>query len=375
MLYKSHLIMEFLVIKERLLGFLLAIPFLNQMLELVISLFVRKQGLAASIRNLKLHLFHKSTINKKNFSNSLNFHWLIQISAPSGEESKKWGDTYFANELAGSLRNLDQEVKVIYRDEDPLLFVKANTILLNLRGILPLPTFPNALNMIWIISHPNQLTKYELKKYELVFAASEIWAAEKSKKWKMEIKPLLQATNPKKFNTEVSKAAVYDRFLFVGNTRGTFRKSVKALSQSTKDFSVIGKGWEKFLSNKNILKEFIENSELSAEYRKSKYVLSDHWNDMAKNGFIANRIFDAVASGARVISDYVPGSRKIFGKSLVEFKSPKELSKIFNEDLQSMFGTQSELDENAKIIQNQHNFDQRAEVLLNSARNFISQLP
>lgn len=363
------------MIKERLLGFLLAIPFLNQMLELVISLFVRKQGLAASIRNLKLHLFHKSTINKKNFSNSLNFHWLIQISAPSGEESKKWGDTYFANELAGSLRNLDQEVKVIYRDEDPLLFVKANTILLNLRGILPLPTFPNALNMIWIISHPNQLTKYELKKYELVFAASEIWAAEKSKKWKMEIKPLLQATNPKKFNTEVSKAAVYDRFLFVGNTRGTFRKSVKALSQSTKDFSVIGKGWEKFLSNKNILKEFIENSELSAEYRKSKYVLSDHWNDMAKNGFIANRIFDAVASGARVISDYVPGSRKIFGKSLVEFKSPKELSKIFNEDLQSMFGTQSELDENAKIIQNQHNFDQRAEVLLNSARNFISQLP
>ncbi len=96
---------------------------------------------------------------------------------------------------------------------------------------------------------------------------------------------------------------------------------------------------------------------------------------MAKNGFIANRIFDAVASGARVISDYVPGSRKIFGKSLVEFKSPKELSKLFNEDLQSMFGTQSELDENAKIIQNQHNFDQRAEVLLNSARNFISQLP
>ena len=375
MLYKSHLIMEFLVIKERLLGFLLAIPFLNQMLELVISLFVRKQGLAASIRNLKLHLFQKSTINKKNFRNSLNFHWLIQISAPSGEESKKWGDTYFANELAGSLRNLDQEVKVIYRDEDPLLFVKANTILLNLRGILPLPTFPNALNMIWIISHPNQLTKYELKKYELVFAASEIWAAEKSKKWKMEIKPLLQATNPKKFNTEVSKAAVYDRFLFVGNTRGIFRKSVKALSQSTKDFSVIGKGWEKFLSNKNILKEFIENSELSAEYRKSKYVLSDHWNDMAKNGFIANRIFDAVASGARVISDYVPGSRKIFGKSLVEFKSPKELSKLFNEDLQSMFGTQSELDENAKIIQNQHNFDQRAEVLLNSARNFISQLP
>ncbi len=372
---KSHLKMEFFVIKERLLRFFLAIPFLNQLLELAISLFIRKQGLATSIRNLKLHLFHKSTINKKNFSNSLNFHWLIQISAPSGEESKKWGDTYFANELAESLRNLDQKVMVIYRDEDPFLFVQADTILLNLRGILPLPTFPNVLNMIWIISHPNQLTKYELKKYELVFAASEIWAAEKSKKWKMKIKPLLQATNPKKFNTEVSKAASCDRILFVGNTRGIFRKSIKTISQSSREFLIIGKGWEKFIPKKNILQEFIKNSELSSEYRKSKFVLSDHWSDMAKNGFIANRIFDAAASGARVISDYVPGSKKIFGSSLLEFQTQKELSKLIDRDLESKFGKQSELDENAKMIQDQHSFDKRAEVLLSSVRNFILQLP
>ncbi len=367
--------MGFLVIRERLLRFFLAIPFLNQILELVISLFIRKLGLAVSFKNLKLHFLHKSKLNKKSFHNSLNFHWLIQISAPSGTESNNWGDTYFANELAESLRNLDQEVKVIFRDENPELFVKADTILLNLRGILPLPTLPNILNIIWVISHPIQLTKHELKKYELVFAASETWAAAKSKKWKVEIKPLLQATNPKKFNTKVSNPNTYDRILFVGNTRGVFRKSLKTISKSSQDFLVIGKGWEKFLPNKNILKEFVKNSELSAEYRKSKFVLSDHWQDMAKNGFIANRIFDSVASGARVISDYVPGSKKIFGTSLVEFTSPKELSKLLNQDLESKFGRQSELDENAKMIQNQHNFDKRAEVLLNSARDFISQLP
>ena len=367
--------MEFLVIKERLLGIFLAIPFLNQIIELVISVFIRKQGFSASVRNFKSQLINRPNLNKEKFIKSSNFHWLIQISAPSGMESKNWGDTYFANELAESLRNLNQDVEVIYRDEDPALFLKSNTILLNLRGILPLPIFPNVLNIIWVISHPNQLTKNELKKYEMVFAASEIWADEKTKKWKVHIKPLLQATNPRKFNTKESNAAVYDRILFVGNTRGVLRKSVKTISQSSREFLIIGKGWEKFIPKKNILQEFIKNSELSSEYRKSKFVLSDHWSDMAKNGFIANRIFDAAASGARVISDYVPGSKKIFGSSLLEFQTQKELSKLIDKDLESKFGKQSELDENAKMIQDQHSFDKRAEVLLSSVRNFISQLP
>ena len=33
-------------------------------------------------------------------------------------------------------------------------------------------------------------------------------------------------------------------------------------------------------------------------YRTHGVVIADHWGDMAREGFLANRLFDAVASGA-----------------------------------------------------------------------------
>jgi spore maturation protein CgeB len=93
---------------------------------------------------------------------------------------------------------------------------------------------------------------------------------------------------------------------------------------------------------------------------------------MAKNGFISNRMFDAAASGARIISDYVPGSSEIFGEALLEFRDVTELEDLLSSDMTSKFGSQIRIDEIASSIQREHNFDQRAQVLLNEASDFIN---
>jgi len=363
------------MIKERLLKIFLALPLFNEIAELAISVFVKHQNIATAFRNFKLGISGQHKENDKDFEYQEldRFHWIIQISSPSGKDSQFWGDTYFAQEIANSLKKLNQEVVVIFRDQDALQFVKQNTVVLNIRGLLPLVVLPKAINAVWVISHPDQITKREMKKYDLVFAASTIWASKKSQQWNLKIRSLLQATNPEVFNTNQDNPEIVDRTLFVGNTRGVFRESVKIASKTIKNLSVIGRGWDKFLDRDMILDNFIDNHELSNEYRKSKVVLNDHWKDMAKNGFISNRLFDAVASGARVISDFVPGSKEIFESSLIEYKTTSDLVDKLKTVSIEEFGTQNQIDSNAKRIQSEHNFDQRAQELLLSVKRFISK--
>lgn len=357
------------MLKEKFMKFFLAFPVLNSILNIFIDFKYRKYSIKSII------FFHNPFKRKANLSNYKNleeFDWLIQISAPKGQESKLWGDTYFAEEIKNSLVKLNQKATIVHRDQNLQSFIKHNSVVLTIRGLIPLSIPKETLNIIWIISHPDQITKKEVKKYDAVFAASSIWAQKKSDLWKISINPLLQATNPKVFNTKKGMANSNNNFLFVGNTRGQFRKSLKILSKLNLDLRVIGTGWEKFLPSNKITGKFIANDALAIEYREAKVVLADHWEDMSKNGFVSNRLFDAVASGARVISDSVMGIKEIFGSSVVQFNSPEQLIEIVGGNLLDRFGNQTELDSNAKKIQSEHNFDIRAQKLLEAAKKASS---
>jgi hypothetical protein len=339
----------------------------------VLAIVIKRKGLKVAFKDLRNQLKPRNLDFKSKYKDVENFHWIIQISAPSGENSKLWGDTYFAQEIATSLRKLNQSSEIVFRDDDVTKLVQPNSVLLNLRGLLPATPDPEKINIIWVISHPDQLTKYELKKYDLAFAASALWSLGKSKKWRLTIKPLLQATNPDIFNTDETQLEKIDRFLFVGNTRGKFRNIVNVASKVSPKLRVIGTGWEKYLDDSQIEKQFVENNNLSTEYKKSKAVLADHWEDMAKNGFISNRIFDAVASGSRVISDQVEGIEEIFGNSVVTYQKDAELEQILNKDLDQIFGDENQRIANAFNIQQNHNFDARAKVLLEEVKLLVKK--
>ena len=366
------------MLRDKALRFLLSIPLLNEFTEVAIKIATSKK----SIKNVAINQFKFFDSRKRNssklkfdlLSELAKFHWIIQICAPSGEDSKLWGDTHFANEIARSLTNLDQEVSIIFRDENIEKVIRPNSIILNLRGLMPLETIPGHINLIWIISHPSQISKYELKKYDFIFAASEKWAESRSKIWNIPVTPLLQATNPDLFKPVMNKSNPSEKFLFIGNTRGKFRKIVKVASKSTKDFRVIGTGWEKYLNNEKIKSRFVANERLAFEYQDSEFVLADHWPDMAKDGFISNRLFDVVATGTKVISDKVPGSKEIFGSALVEFENETELNKLLTSDLGSKFGSSNEIAVIAEQIRSVHNFDNRMSDLLQLIQQGIRKL-
>ena len=354
--------------KEKVLSTFLRIPLVDKLTIVVIGIFFKKQKIKTVFTSFKNSIF-----GTRNNESTSHFKWVILISAPSGEESKYWGDTYFAQELVKSFNKMGQDAKIIYRDQNPNKFIEKNTIQLCLRGLFPMEINKKCLNLIWVISHPDQIGKRELTKYDGIFAASHAWALEKSKQWNLEIKPLLQATNPELFKITSSNSAIKSELLFVGNTRGQFRQSVKIASSCPKHLTVIGSGWENYLPKSMINSNFISNDSLPELYQNSDFVLADHWQDMSKNGFISNRLFDAVSCGARVITDYVPGISDIFGDSVVEFKNTKDLEILLNQDLTEKFGDIESRVKNAQTIQTQHNFDLRAKELTKLAQHLVKK--
>ena len=355
--------------KEKFVKLLMSMPMFDKFGIFLISKFVCDKSFSRAVSDAITK--PKRTANEVKASNLTEYKWLVRISAPSGIDSKYWGDKYFAEQLSKSLENLGFESRIIFRDEDIKNFLDSKSIVLTIRGLLPLPIAPGAVNVIWVISHPNQISKRELENYDLVFAASSKWALNKSKKWNLPINPLLQATSPALFNPNTPRSITSDKILFVGNTRGKLRQSVKAALKVKANLKIIGKGWNEFIDSASVENDFIANHELSAEYRKAKAVLNDHWPDMSSNGFISNRLFDAVASGARVISDRVDGIAEVFNNQVIEYSSQKQLEQILKSDYESRFANQEVLDGLANDILKEHNFDKRAEVLATSVKKFL----
>ena len=103
-------------------------------------------------------------------------------------------------------------------------------------------------------------------------------------------------------------------------------------------------------------------------------MLNDHWPDMAELGFLSNRLFDAVASGARVITDEVAGLRTVFGDSVQVARTPGELVDLVTApDLDAVFGDDEQRRKQAQLIAERHSFAARAKVLLEDALRIRSQ--
>ena len=357
------------MIRDFVLRIFLSIPLIHELTLFLLDLLVKDKRAKEALIGLKPLKFNFLSIQKS--SNLSDYTWLIQTSIPSDDSSQKWGDKYFAEEIKNALEKQGQTVQILDREQQVSIHGK-KIIYLNLRGLLPFHPISQGINVLWIISHPSQISKYEVKKYDLVFAASNDWAKKKSNKWKIKIFPLLQATNAKVFNPGDSNIVRNDEILFVGNSRGVFRKSVKVASQLKTQLKIIGSGWEKFLPSKFIKQEFVNNKDLPDWYRSAGLVLNDHWSDMARAGFISNRLFDAVASGAKVVSDQVQGIDELFDGAVIQYSNNSELAKLLSDISKLEFGDEQEIVTRASRIGTENSFENRAKILIQNISNLIS---
>lgn len=309
--------------------------------------------------------------NKNRPRDPLNLRWAIKTSVPAGTSGQGWGDLYFAQELASSLEKMGHTARVDLRTDVINPQSADDDVVLVLRGVERIRPQRGAVNLLWVISHPSRISTHELKSFDAVFAASDSWSKKVLAKTGIHVTALLQATNPSKFNPTVSAPDTGHDVLFLGNTRNEFRKVVRDSLQAGIKPTIYGKDWAHFIPSEVIAGEFVANSEIAALYRSAGVVLNDHWDDMANEGFYSNRLFDAVASGGRVISDKVDGIEQVFAGGVMAYNTPAELAELSNIDNRGIWGTQSEIVERANSIGQKHSFDQRAKELVQAVQNLI----
>ena len=121
----------------------------------------------------------------------------------------------------------------------------------------------------------------------------------------------------------------YERDLvFVGNSRKVRRRILSDLLPTERDLAVWGGDWEDLIDEKYVAGEYLPTDQVRKAYSSAAMVLNDHWDDMREHGFVSNRVYDALACGALVISDDLPELRENFGDAVVTYDSPEELREL-----------------------------------------------
>ena len=298
--------------------------------------------------------------------------WSLRIPVPAGDKGNHWGDLYFARDFAAALSSLGQDVE-IHRRNNLWECDGIEDVSVVIRGLERVNPKPEKINILWVISTPELITKDEIEGFDIVFAASNSWSEWVTNKTGTKVYPLLQCTDPKRFNPYVSKSDLTEELIFVGNARKRLRQIVKDFIDAQISIKIYGKGWAGRVPQSLIGEKFIPNDELPIRYRSSKIVLNDHRPDMRKRGFYSNRLFDAVASVARVLSDDVVGLERFFEGAVKTYKDSSELRAICSNENLGSWGTDEQIRDRAIAFGKRHSFECRAQEMIQAVRQL--QIP
>ena len=314
----------------------------------------------------RLGMYSKPEILKKLF-NEQYYDLTIAIKSPNPKGHHHWGDYFFSKALKKSFEKKGFNVVIQEREDWYDDNVKAD-INLVLRGVVEYKPNFDEINIMWNISHPDMVETEEYDNYDICFISSEKYANLLKNNVNTTVKPLLQCTDPDVFFNE-EDTSITDDILFVGVTRGVYRDIVKDVLKTNHDVSIYGMGWEKFIDEKFIKGQFIENNELHKYYSSCKILLNDHWEDMRDMDFPSNRLFDALACGAFVISDKISSAETLFEGNIVTYEDADDLKNkieyylVYEEKRKMMAKKGKEL-----VLKN-HTFDNRVETILEDLNN------
>jgi spore maturation protein CgeB len=235
----------------------------------------------------------------------------------------RWGDVPVADALRRELRMHGLVARVAGRDRWGSGADAGADVTLHLKGRGVAPVAPAQCNLLWVFSHPSEIAPGELDAADVVLAASALLAQRLREMTSTPVVEMPQAADARRFSVGPIDDSLRSRLLFVGNTRSVARPVVMDSVAAGLPLTLVGAGWERFVDPRLVKQELVPPDELPAWFRAADVVLNDHWDDMRRWGLISNRVFDALACGACVLSDAVPGMDVLLDDAVATFDDTK----------------------------------------------------
>jgi glycosyltransferase involved in cell wall biosynthesis len=232
---------------------------------------------------------------------------------------------------------------------------------------------PSQLNVLWQISHPDLATGELYDTYDQAFVASDRFAASMATRTSVPVAPLHQATDPERFYPDATGPR-HD-LLFVANYRPN-RPVVEWLIPTDRDLAIYGKGWDEHgLEPRYHRGPHIANADLRRYYSSASIVLNDTWEDMRAAGFISNRIYDALACGAFVLSDAVDGLVEEFDGGVAIYEDELDLRAAVERYLEEGTSRREIAERGRAAVLARHTFGQRAAAILEVLHPRLDERP
>jgi glycosyltransferase involved in cell wall biosynthesis len=298
----------------------------------------------------------------------------IRIAVPSWDVAARWGDLHVARDLQRALARLGRRARIHLKPDWDAAPAATDDVSIHLLGQAEAETRPGQLNVLWHLSHPDRGTPELYDRYDLAFAASDSFAGWMAAQVRIPVAPLHQATDPQRFAPGASGPA--HELLFVANSRGVRRHLLDDLLPTDRDLAVYGKSWTpERLDPKYLAGEHIPNDELAGVYSAAAIVLNDHWLDMQREGFMSNRLYDAAAAGAFVISDDIDGLAAEFDGGIVGYVDASELHELIDHYLDHPDERRDRAHRARRAVLERHTFDHRARRLLDAIEPELARRP
>ena len=259
-----------------------------------------------------------------------------------------WGDYWVKEELTREFSRMGCVVEE--RNPDVILYLFGTPI-----ESLPKHTY----NIVWVYSHPDMVTPENLRQFDKIFSLAPEYTKKLVKMGYSNVETMIGATS----KTPLKIRRQYD-IVFVGNSRGANgRRIVSDIGMTGHNFKVWGNNWENLLPAKYFGGRYWEYRKLDELYASSIISINDHHPDMAKEGFVAVKIFDILASGGFAISDRNAGIDGIFGDTVPQYESKEHLRSLLDFYIENP-SARSALLERGKEIALSHTYRDRARQIL-----------
>jgi hypothetical protein len=286
----------------------------------------------------------------------------IAVGIRNWRDAPAWGDLHFARAIQRQLEQVGYPSRVHIRPDWTGDTSARDDVSLHLFGLSPRPRLAGQLTLLWIVSHPDRVTDELTSTADRIYVASDSFAKELAGRTSVPVAPLHQATDEVRFHPDPT--GPHHEVLFVGNSRGVRRDIVADLVPTTFGLAVYGRWAPDRLDPGYLHGELIPNSELHRYYSSADVVLNDHWPDMRAAGFLSNRLYDAFASGACVVSDRVPGVEEEFDGAVATYSDAGELRLLIRDLLMDPARRRALAERGRAAVLDRHTFKHRAAVIL-----------
>jgi glycosyltransferase involved in cell wall biosynthesis len=294
----------------------------------------------------------------------------LSIASPSNKMAARWGDWHLAAAFARSLERAGHVATVQTAERDTTAAASVDVRLV-IRGRQPLRRVGTGAHVLWVISHPDELTDTECRDADLVAVASTSYAERLRERTSTPVEVMLQATDHHRFRPLPIDAVHRHEVVAVAKTRDVPRPIVIDAIAAGLRPAIYGSGWEAFVDPALVIDRYVPNNELPRIYSSAGVVLNDHWESMRRGGFVSNRLFDALACGAPVVSDHMVELDELFGDAVRSYGSVDELRSLVEECLREPDLARERAARGRALVLAGHTFDHRVSELEEHLRRHV----